>query len=260
MNADKKMMHIGLRKGDIGEYVFLPGSPERSEKISTYLDNAVEVGYHREFRSFTGTLDGTRVTVCSTGMGCPSTAIAAEELHELGAHTLIRVGSCASTSPKVCIGDIVIPNGAVRMEGVADHYVPVEFPPVPNMDLVEYLEKACQKLGYHYNIGLTISKASFYTQMAAASKPYGYELENRWNSYEKGGATSTEMESSTLFVIGESLRIRTATVLVSATNYKNYSNDSSKNGPGQWEARAIEVAIEAMRHIIRDDLARKANS
>lgn len=258
MDSDKKMMHIGLRKGDIGEYVFLPGSPERSEKISTYLDDAVEVGYNREFRTFTGTLDGTRVSVCSTGMGCPSTAIAAEELHEIGAHTLIRVGSCASTSPKVCIGDIVIPNGAVRMEGVADHYVPVEFPPVPDMYLVEQLELVTQKLGYPCNIAPTISKASFYTQMAAASKPYGYELEPRWNSYEKGGATSTEMESSTLFVIGECLRIRTATVLVSATNYKNYSNDSSKNGPGQWEARAIEVGIEAMRQIIKADKACKA--
>lgn len=258
MDADKRMMHIGLRRGDIGEYVFLPGSPERSEKISARLDHAVEVGYHREFRSFTGTLDGTRVTVCSTGMGCPSTAIAVEELHELGAHTMVRVGSCASTSPRVCIGDIVIPNGAVRMEGVADHYVPIEFPPVPDMELVAYLELACQKLNYPYDIGVTISKASFYTQMDAASKPYGYELEQRWNSYEKGGATSTEMESSALFVIGESLRIRTATVLVSATNYKNYSNDSSKNGPGQWESRAIDVAVEAMRTIIRDDHARES--
>ena len=253
MAHDKKMIHIGLRRGDIGEYVFLPGSPERSEKISTYLDNAVEVGYNREYRSFTGTLDGTKVSVCSTGMGCPSTAIAAEELYELGAHTLMRVGSCASTSPKVSIGDIVIPNGAVRMEGVADHYVPVEFPPVPDMDLVEHLETAVKKLGYPYNIGVTICKASFYTQMAAETKPFGYELVNRWNSYEKGGATSTEMESSTLFVIGEWLRIRTATVLISATNYKNYSNDKSKNGPGQYEHRAIEVAIEAMRQIIQND-------
>lgn len=258
MDSDKKMMHIGLRKGDVGEYVFLPGSPERSEKISTWLDDAVEVGYNREFRTFTGTLDGTRVSVCSTGMGCPSTAIAAEELYEIGAHTMIRVGSCASTSPKVSIGDIVIPNGAVRMEGVSDHYVPVEFPPVPDMDLVEHLENAVKKLRFPYNIAPTIAKASFYTQMAAATKPYGYELEPRWNSYEKGGATSTEMESSTLFVIGEWLRIRTATVLVSATNYKSYSNDSAKNGPSLWEDRAIQVGIEAMRQIIEGDKVRKA--
>lgn len=256
METTKKMMHIGLRRGDVGDYVFLPGSPERAEKIATYLDDAVEVGYNREFRAFTGTLDGVRVSVCSTGMGCPSTAIAVEELHEIGAHTMIRVGSCASTSPKVSIGDIVVPNAAVRMEGVADHYVPVEFPPVPDMYLVEKLEEATQQLGYPLNIAPSISKASFYTQMAAATKPYGYELERRWESYEKAGATSTDMECSTLFVIGEWLRIRVATVLVSATNYKDYSNDSSKNGPGEWESRAIEVGIAAMRQIIAEDQAK----
>lgn len=253
MSSDKKMMHIGLRPGDIGEYVFLPGSPERSEKIATYLDDAAEVAYNREFRTFTGTLDGTRVSVCSTGMGCPSTAIAVEELYEIGAHTLIRIGSCASTSPKVCLGDIVIPNGAVRMEGVAQHYLPIEFPPVPDMGLVEQLEKATQQLGYPYNIGVSITKASFYTQMAAETKPVGYELVHKWNAYEKGGATSTEMESAALFIIGGCLNIRTATVLVSATNYKNYSNDSSKNGPKDIEHRAIEVGIEAMKAIIRQD-------
>lgn len=255
MSQDKKMMHIGLRRGEVGKYVFLPGSPERSEKIATYLDNAVEMAYNREYRTFTGTLDGVKVSVCSTGMGCPSTAIAVEELHELGVHTMIRIGSCASTSPKVSIGDIVIPNGAVRMEGVGDHYLPIEFPAVPDMDLVEQLEDAVVRCGYPYNIGPTITKASFYTQMSAHTKPMGYELVNRWNAYEMGGATSTEMESAALFLIGSSLGIRTATVLVSATNYKNYSNDSSKNGPQEWEHRVIEVGVEAMQSITRRDIA-----
>ena len=253
MGKLKKMMHIGLSKGDIGKYVFLPGSPERSEKISTYLDEPREVGYNREFRSFTGTLEGVPVTVCSTGIGCPSTAIAVEELYELGAHTKLRVGSCASTSPKVEVGDIVIPNAAVRMEGVANHYAPIEFPSVPNMYLLEKLEEAACKIGYRYNIAPTITKASFYTQIAAAEKPVGFDLEPRWLSYEKGGACSTEMESAVLFIIGDILRIRTATVLISATNYKAYSNESRKNNPKNLEYRAIEVAVEAMRTIILED-------
>ena len=253
--ANKRMMHIGLCDGDIGQYVFLPGSPERSEKISTYLDDAREVAYNREFRTFTGYLDGTKVSVCSTGMGCPSTATAARELYEIGARVLMRVGSCASTSKKVSMGDVVIPNAAVRMEGVADHFVPVEFPPVPDMDMVEYLEQAAVRLGYSYNVGVTISKASFYTQIAAETKPYGYELANRWNSFEKGGATSTEMESSALFVIAEWLRIRAAAVLISATDYKTYTNVVKKKNYKEFEHRAIEVAIEAMRQIIRDDKA-----
>jgi uridine phosphorylase len=252
MKVEKRMMHIGLCKGDIGAYVFLPGSPERAEKISQCFDNPREVGYHREYRSFTGTLNGVPVSVCSTGIGGPSAAIAVEELHELGAHTMIRIGTCASTSPKVGIGDVVIPNGAIGMEGVGRHYLPVEFPPVPDMDLVASLEAAAGKLRYACNIGVTIAKASFYTQIAAETKPVGYDLVNRWNAYEKGGATSTEMESSTLFIVAACLGVRMATVLVSATNYKKYSNDD-RAYPRDYERRAIEVGIEAMRTIVETD-------
>lgn len=252
MHEKKKMMHVGLSHGDIGHYVFLPGSPERSKKISAYFDHPEEVAYNREYHTFNGTLDDTLVTVCSTGIGGPSTAIAVEELFECGAHTMIRVGTCASVSPLVGIGDIVIPNGAVRMEGVGRHYLPVEYPAVPDMYLLEELEKAAVRLKLPYNIGITITKASFYTQNEAASKPYGYELVKRWDSYVQGGATSTEMESAPLFLIAGCLGIRAATVLVSATNDKDYSEDH-KNYPADFEHRAIEVAIEAMRQIIRQD-------
>jgi uridine phosphorylase len=252
MSGEKKMMHIGLCRGDIGSYVFLPGSPERSEKISKLFDNPVEKGWHREYRTFTGTLNGVPVSVCSTGIGGPSTAIAVEELHELGAHTMIRVGSCASVSPKVCIGDVVIPNGAVRMEGVGQHYLPVEFPAVPDMDLVAHLETAALGLNYNYNIGVTISKASFYSQTAPETKPVGYDLIARWNAYEAGGATSTEMESAPLFIVAACLGIRAATVLISATNCKNYSNEA-RAYPRDVEHRAIEVGIEAMKAIIEAD-------
>jgi uridine phosphorylase len=138
------------------------------------------------------------------------------------------------------------------MEGVARHYLPVEFPPVPDMDLVASLEAAACKLKYPYNIGITIAKASFYTQIAAASKPVGYDLVNRWNAYEAGGATSTEMESATLFIVAACLGIRMATVLVSATNYKQYSNEE-RAYPHDYEHRAIDVGIEAMRGIVEPD-------
>ena len=111
----KKMMHIGLEAGDVGRYVFLPGSPERTEKIAAYFDNPREIAYNREYRTFVGELDGTMVAVTSTGIGGPSAAIAVEELHQCGADTMMRVGTCASVSPKVSLGDVVIPNGAVPL-------------------------------------------------------------------------------------------------------------------------------------------------
>lgn len=169
----KKMMHIGLEPGEVGRYVFLPGSPERTEKIAAYFDNPKEIAYNREFRTFVGELDGVKVAVTSTGIGGPSAAIAVEELHQCGADTMLRIGTCASTSEKVSLGDVVIPNGAVRMEGVSTHYLPIEYPAVPDFQVVKAVEQAAQKLEFPYNVGVTITKASFYTQTTPETKPVG---------------------------------------------------------------------------------------
>ena len=250
----KKMMHIGLEPGEVGRYVFLPGSPERTEKIAAYFDNPKEIAYNREFRTFVGELDGVKVAVTSTGIGGPSAAIAVEELHQCGADTMLRVGTCASTSEKVSLGDVVIPNGAVRMEGVSTHYLPIEYPAVPDFQVVKAVEQAAQKLDFPYNVGVTITKASFYTQTTPETKPVGPELVYKWQAYEKGGATSTSMECSVLFCVGASLGIRTSSVMISATNFGEYSNDAD-DYPSGWEERAIEVGIEAMKIMIRKDKA-----
>lgn len=250
----KKMMHIGLEPGEVGRYVFLPESPERTEKIAAYFDNPKEIAYNREFRTFVGELDGVKVAVTSTGIGGPSAAIAVEELHQCGADTMLRVGTCASTSEKVSLGDVVIPNGAVRMEGVSTHYLPIEYPAVPDFQVVKAVEQAAQKLEFPYNVGVTITKASFYTQTTPETKPVGPELVYKWQAYEKGGATSTSMECSVLFCVGASLGIRTSSVMISATNFGEYSNDAD-DYPSGWEERAIEVGIEAMKIMIRKDKA-----
>lgn len=250
---EKKMMHLNISKSQAGKYVFLPGSVERAEKISKYFDNPVKAAHHREFLTYTGTLLGVPVTVTSTGIGGPSAAIAVEELFECGAHTMMRIGSCASASPKVKIGDVVIPNGAVRMEGTGLHYLPVEFPAVPDFSMVKELEAAAKKLKIPYNVGVTITKDSYYTEAAPETKPVYYELKSKWDAYEKGGATNTSMECATLFLTAASLGIRMSSVMISATNYKNYSNDE-KDYPYEWEDRAIRVGIEAMKEIIRKEL------
>ncbi len=251
----KKMMHIALEAGQIGRYVFLPGSPERTEKIAAYFEDPQEIAYNREYRTFVGKLDGTEVAVTSTGIGGPSAAIAAEELFQCGADTLMRVGTCASVSPKVCLGDVVIPNGAVKMEGVSSHYLPTEFPALPDFQMLKAIEQAAKRLGYPYNVGITITKASFYTQTAPETKPVGPELMYKWEAYEKGGAASTSMECSVLFTVGACLGIRTACVMASATNCKNYE-DNGRKTEIDIEDRAIRTAIEAMRLMIKQDRER----
>ncbi|HYE82138.1 MAG TPA: nucleoside phosphorylase [Clostridia bacterium] len=252
MSDKKKMLHIGVGEGDIGRYVFLPGNPDRCIKIAQYLDNYEKVAQNREHTTYTGYLDGIKVSVTSTGMGGPSSAICMEELARIGADTFIRVGTCASTSKKVEIGDVVIPSAAVRMEGTGRHYLPIEFPAVPDYEILKALEKAAEKLGYNYYVGICTTRDSFYTQIEPEKKPVGYELAAKWNAYQMGGAICTEMEAATLFLVAATLGLRVGTVLVSATNYKEYSDDK-KIYPADTEKRAIETAIEALRQIIKMD-------
>ena len=107
--------------------------------------------------------------------------------------------------------------------------------------------------GFPYDTGVTITKASFYTQSAPETKPVGPELIYRWESYVKGGATNTSMECAPMFLIANSLGIRASCVMVSATNCKEYDGQGESQPLKNLEDRAIQVAIEGMRKIIRQD-------
>ena len=129
MIQDKKY-HVGLAKGDVGEYVLVPGDPFRTPMVAKHLEGAREVAFSREYRTFTGGVDGVPVSTMSTGMGGPSVAIGVEELAELGVHTFLRVGTCGAAQPEIKMGDLVIAIGSVRSEGTPDGYVPKEYPAI----------------------------------------------------------------------------------------------------------------------------------
>lgn len=251
----EKTLHIKLNSDNVGKYAIVPGDPARCELIAKYLENSRKIQQNREHTTYEGYLEGEKVVVTSTGMGGPSTAICIEELHKCGVDTFIRIGTGASTSFSVSKGDIVVVNGAVRMEGTGLHYLPMEFPAVPNYSLTKILEETSIELGYKTKVGISITKDSFYTQIEPETKPVGYDLINRWNSYIKGGAVCTAMEEATLFLVSASLNSRAASVLVSATDYENkVSSDISSNGyPINYIDRAIQVGIESLRKIIIND-------
>ncbi len=255
MEKNKAMLYTRIRPGDIGRYVIVPGSVERARLIAAHFDHAEELVQHREFLTFVGELDGERVSVTSTGIGTPSTAIAVEECAYCGADTFLRIGSCASASPLSRKGDVLIPRGSVRMEGTADHLLPVEFPAVPDFEMFKALTDAAEKFGYRYNTGVTIEKDSFYTEASPETKPVYPLLKYQWEAYIASGATQTSMESSLLFILGAYRRLRTATVQICATNFNDYSNDDA-DYPRDWEQRAIEVGIEGLRLLIRRDRER----
>jgi len=176
MAQDELMYHIAMKKGDVGRYVFLPGDPGRCEKIASYFDDPQLVAYNREYKTYTGTLLGEKVSVTSTGIGCPSTAIAVEELIMIGADTFIRVGTSGGMQPHLKAGDLGIVTGAIRDEGTTSHYMPMEFPAVANLDVVLSLREAAEKLGNRYSLGISHSKDSFFGQHAPRKNAGGQAL------------------------------------------------------------------------------------
>ena len=151
--------HIRCAEGDVGRYVILPGDPGRCEKIAAYFDNAEFVSQNREY---TGTLLGEKVSVCSTGIGGPSSAIAMEELFAVGADTFIRVGTAGGINLKVHGGDVVIATAAVRQEGTAREYAPLEYPAAASFDVTQALVWAAEEMGSRFHTGVVQSKDSFY--------------------------------------------------------------------------------------------------
>ncbi|TFG98841.1 nucleoside phosphorylase [Candidatus Thorarchaeota archaeon] len=194
--------HIGIAPGEIPELVLLPGDPDRSKKIAEqFFDNPTEIAKKREYWSFKGTWNGVPVAVCSTGIGCPSAAIALEELVKVGCKIFIRVGTSGAISHKVGSGDIVIFSGSVRDEGTSRQYVPIEFPAVAHPDTVTALTKAAVKRGATYHVGIGHSKDAFYSEHPDyVSDPEG--TRKKWAAMRDSNVLATEMEAAALFVIG----------------------------------------------------------
>ena len=171
--SPEEEFHLKIKAGDVGEYVILCGDPGRCEKIAKYFDNAEFIGSNREYTIFTGSLEGVKISVCSTGIGGPSAAIVLEELVHCGANTFIRVGTSGGMAVEVMGGDVVIGTGAIRMEGTGREYAPMEFPAVANHEVVEALVRAAKESGNRYHVGVLQCKDSFYGQHDPDSMPVG---------------------------------------------------------------------------------------
>ena len=244
--------HIGLKPEQVGKYVILTGDPKRCKNIAAYFDHAVLEADSREFVTYTGEWNGTRISVTSTGIGGPSAAIALEELVHCGAHTFIRVGTSGGMQPEIMGGDLVIASGAVRMEGTSKEYAPIEFPAVADVTVVQALAEAANELDATHHIGVVQCKDSFYGQHEPEAKPVGYELMNKWDAWIKMGCLASEMESAAMFIVGSHLRVRVGTVLLVIANQEREKKGLENIQVHDTES-AIEVAVEAVRNMIAVD-------
>lgn len=244
--------HLNIKKGDVGKYVILPGDPKRCEKIAKYFDNAKLVADNREYITYTGTINGVKVSVTSTGIGGASSAICLEELVRCGADTFIRVGTCGGIQEDVKSSDVVIANAAIRAEGTSKEYAPIEFPAVSNIEITNSLIEACKNLGQHYHVGVVQCKDSFYGQHEPEKMPVSYELLNKWQAWKRLGTLASEMESAALFVVASYLSVRCGSCFLVVANQEREKKNLDNPVCHDTDI-AIKVAIKAIENLIEED-------
>lgn len=232
--------HIQLEKIN-SKYAILPGDPKRIDVIKSFLDNPKELMYNREFRSVEGTYKGLSVIAVSTGVGGSSASLAVEELHNLGVHTIVRVGSAGALQTNIKLGDLIIGEGAIRDDGVSKTYVDSIYPAVANHEVLEKIVEVCKDLKYRYHTGVIHSHETFYHDSNA-------EEEKKWQKLNVLGA---DFESAGLFVVGRIRNCRCASILNNVVEYGKDSADAVSDYVGGesltaiGEKREIEVALEA---------------
>lgn len=251
-----KQYHTGVGPEDVGRYVILPGDPKRCAKIAQHFDNPILMADSREYVTYTGTIDGVKVSVTSTGIGGPSASIAIDELAKCGADTFIRVGTCGGMQENIVGGDIVIANGAIRMEGTSREFAPIEYPAVPDVDVMNALIHAAKSKGIPHHVGVVQCKDSFFGQHEPEIMPVSYELQNKWEAWKRMGCLASEMESAALFIAGSFLRVRVGSCFLVVANQERAKRGLPNPQVHDTEL-AIVTAVEAIRELIKLDQEEK---
>ncbi|ATF90991.1 nucleoside phosphorylase [Cedecea neteri] len=235
--------HIRLsREMTHARYALLPGDPKRVEHVAQFLENVEDFGSNREYRALRGWFRGVEVLVMSTGMGGPSTAIAVEELRQIGVTNLIRIGSCGAMQNHIRLGDLVIATAAVRDDGTSNMYIAKGYPACADIGLVHHLAQQAKRLGYASHCGYVRSHDSFYT-----------EREDEINQFWSGkGILAADMETAPLMVVGALRGLRIASVLNVVVEHSGNLEEGINNYQQQeqsclqGESREILLALEAL--------------
>ena len=242
MSVGVRQFHIDVAPGEVSTVALLPGDPFRVPLVAEYLEDAREVAHTREHRTMLGTYKGRSVTVTSTGMGCPSTAIAVEELARVGVASFIRVGSTAALQPGIDPGDLIVSEGAFRNDGTTDMYVPKGYPAVPDLELTLALERAAQvhgpKHGLAVHAGINVSDDAFYAESQAWTE-----------QMSKIGLLNVEMEASALYVVARQRGLRAGMICAVSSNLvagtSVYDDEAHRRLAVGWGA-SIEAALDAI--------------
>ena len=236
----EQVKHLPIKFGEVARYVIVPGDPNRVPVIAESLENVTNQGQNREFNAYKGTHKGIEVSVVSTGIGCPSTAIAVEELSHIGAEVFIRIGTSGSVDKSAKKGDIFIATAAVRDDGTSKQYIPIEFPAIASHNVVSNLIEASKNLNIDSKVGICQSKDSFFGETEPERMPVAPYLDFKWKSWQKGSVGASEMEAATLFTISQIKRIEAGAILAIETSDK----DTIK--------KMTEIVLESITYMERE--------
>jgi len=241
--------HLQVTPDDVADAVLLPGNPERVAKVVAGWDDSEVVADHREYRTATGTVEDTPISVTSTGIGSPSAAIAIEELARVGADTVIRVGSCGGLTAETEVGDLIITSGAVRQEGTSDDYARGDYPAVADREVVAALVAAAEELGYPYHVGLTMSSDTFYPgQERPGFEEYlPADMEGLVQELRSLNVLNIEMEASAILTVSSVYGLRAGAVC------SVYANRATGEFRVEGERRAADCASLAVHYLARMD-------
>jgi len=198
-------IHLRAEEGDYAPLVLVPGDPNRARRISERFDagSVRQVHDHRGLHGFTGTLNGTPVSVQTSGMGTPSLSIVVEELLRLGATRLIRVGTCGGIAKGLKTGDLVIATAACPVDGATQTYLHGEaYAPAADFALTRALVDAADAAGMPARTGLVASVDVFYNT--------DDDYAQRWRDR---GVLAFEMEASALFLLAARAGVQAACAL-----------------------------------------------
>ncbi|MGQ9566268.1 MAG: uridine phosphorylase [Candidatus Bathyarchaeales archaeon] len=244
--------HINCKRGDLAQYLLVPGDPDRAEKIVERWSQARKISSNREFRSFTGVYKGVKISAVSSGIGPAAMAIVVNEAANIGVETFIRVGSCGALQRDVECGDLVISSAAVRLDGTSNNYILPEYPATADYEVLLALIEAAESQSVDYHVGITATADDFYTGQArhGAGGFQNPESKKLIETLQRIGVLNFEMETATLFVISNLFGLRAGSV---CAVYANRVTDEFSSHAGEDDC--IRVANEAVK--ILDEWERK---
>jgi uridine phosphorylase len=244
-----KQPHLLVEEGDLADIALVPGDPGRVDRIAKHCDDATTVAENREYKLVNATYEGTDLTICSTGIGSPSAAVAAEELHAVGVETLIRVGTTGALQSGIAIGDMVVATGAAKDEGTTKRYESATVPAVPDFDVLSALVDAAESRedgdgGGSVHIGPIATDDAFYAETDAYV-----------NDWEDAGLLAVEMEAAALFTLARRKGMRAGAICTVDGNLVEGTQKGETDGEELPEQarnnveRAIEITLEAVTRL-----------